>query len=84
MGRVCNVAALLMIFALPNSGGSWRILKNVQLSVDGLSHSAMYDRPGGGEGSNSKTSTPEPASLMLLGSGLIVAAHQIRRRSVKH
>ena len=61
--------------------GTWSVFKNGQPNGDALSHWVIYDRLGGGD--DGQTPVPEPASLVMLGSGLLVAARQLRRRSAK-
>lgn len=68
------------VFLLPTGvySGSWSVTGGT------LSHLVLYSRPGtgtpGGGTSSGQTTVPEPASLILLGSGLSAAAVARRRR----
>lgn len=63
-----------------NNNGTFSIVfTNNGGNVPNLSHMSLYFRQGGGGGNNN---TPEPASLALVGAGLIAAA-ALRRRQVK-
>lgn len=62
-----------------NNGTFSIVFTNNGGNIPNLSHMSLYFRQGGGGGNNN---TPEPASLALVGAGLIAAA-ALRRRQVK-
>lgn len=71
-----------------NLGGplvSGEVLSGLSSGVNSASISNVSFSSGGGSGSTPQTTptaTPEPASLLLFGSGLVLAARQLRKRRV--
>jgi PEP-CTERM motif len=66
-----------------NAGTFNIVFDNGGGQIPGLSHMTLYFREGesdGSDGTDSETAVPEPGSLILLGSGLALAASRFRKK----